>query len=108
MDLSKLTITDDGKFKLAVVGEGWPTVQVGPTGGITVKELRSYTSAFDAAVNGLELFTKQKARDQKKVTTPAPQPAPATAALPSPKESTATRKKKQSDAVEAKLEAASA
>ena len=35
VDLSKMTIKDDGKFKLIVVDAGWPTVQIGPTGGIT-------------------------------------------------------------------------
>src|SRR5580698_1600813 len=49
VDLSKLAIKDDGKFKLLIVDAGWPTVQIGPTGGITVVELKSYAKAFDAA-----------------------------------------------------------
>jgi len=72
VNLDKLTVKDDGKFKLVVVAEGWPTVQVGPTGGITVTELKSYAKAFDAAMDGLALFEKQKAREQKKATTAAP------------------------------------
>jgi hypothetical protein len=75
VDLSKLKITDDGKFKLLVVAEGWPTCQIGPTGGITVKELKSYSKAFDAAMDGLRLYQKQLAREQKKAAVAAP-PAP--------------------------------
>ena len=41
VDLSKLTIKDDGKFKLLIVDAEWPMVQVGPTGGISLLELRS-------------------------------------------------------------------
>jgi hypothetical protein len=107
VDLSNLAIKDDGKFKLVVVADNWPTISIGPTGGISVLELRSYASAFDAAVNGLDLYTKQKARDAKKsapaaATAPAPNPAPAKP------ESTTQRKKRQDAAVEAKLETASA
>lgn len=78
IDLSKLIVKDDGKFKLLIVDQGWPTVQVGASGGIVVLELRSYTKAFDAAINGKELFEKQNARDQKKATAAQP-PAPAPA-----------------------------
>jgi hypothetical protein len=73
VDLSKLSIRDDGKFKLLVVAEGWPTVRLGSTGGITVVELKSYTRAFDAAMDGLALYQKQQAREQKKAS--ATQPA---------------------------------
>jgi 2-keto-3-deoxy-6-phosphogluconate aldolase len=67
-------VKDDGKFKLVVVAEGWPTVQIGPTGGITVTELKSYAKAFDAAMDGLALYTKQKARETRKATATAPAP----------------------------------
>src|ERR1700723_3842287 len=40
VDLSRLTIRDDGKFKLLIVDAGWPTIRLGSTGGITVVELR--------------------------------------------------------------------
>jgi hypothetical protein len=76
VDLSKLSVKDDGKFKLVVVADGWPTVQVGASGGITVLELKSYSKAFDAAMDGLALYEKQKAREQKKTAATAPaQPA---------------------------------
>lgn len=81
VDLSKLTIKDDGKFKLLMVDAGWPTVQVGASGGITVLELKSYSKAFDAAMNGLALYEKQKAREQKKAAAPAPPAAKAPAAV---------------------------
>lgn len=75
--LDKLTVKDDGKFKLLIVDKGWPTVQVGASGGITVLELKSYAKAFDAAMNGLALYDKQKARDQKKSATTAAPPTKA-------------------------------
>lgn len=83
VDLSKLAIKDDGKFKLLIVDAGWPTVQIGPTGGITVLELKSYAKAFDAAMDGLSLYQKQQAREQKKAaaTAPAPPAAKAPAAV---------------------------
>jgi hypothetical protein len=76
VDLSKLSVTMDGKFMLIVVDAGWPTVQVGASGGITVLELKSYSKAFDAAMDGLALYQKQGAREQKKTAAAAPaQPA---------------------------------
>jgi hypothetical protein len=79
VDLSKLTIKDDGKFKLLIVDAGWPTVQVGNSGGITVLELKSYAKAFDAAMDGLSLYQKQQAREQKKAAAAAPAPPAAKA-----------------------------
>jgi hypothetical protein len=75
VDLSKMTVKDDGKFKNVVVAEGWPTVRIGASGGITVLELKSYPDAFTAAMEGLERYTKQQAREQKKAAAAA-QPAP--------------------------------
>jgi hypothetical protein len=72
VNLDKLTVKDDGKFKLVIVDQGWPTVQIGPTGGITVTELKSYAKAFDAAMDGLALYAKQQAREQKKAATATP------------------------------------
>ena len=71
MDLSRLTIKDDGKFKLLIVDANWPTIQVGASGGISVLELKSYGRAFDAAMDGLSLFQKQQAREAKKATATA-------------------------------------
>jgi len=76
VNLDKLTVRGNGKFTLLVVADGWPTVRLAPTGGITVLELKSDTKAFDAAMNGKELYDKQKAREQEKATATAPaQPA---------------------------------
>jgi hypothetical protein len=66
IDLSKLAVKDDGKFKVLIVAAGWPSVQVGASGGITVLELKSYPDAFTGAMEGLDRYTKQQARDQKK------------------------------------------
>ena len=80
VNLDKLTIKDDGKFKLLIVDAGWPTIRLGSTGGVTVMELRSYTSAFDAALNGKKLFAKQNERDARKAAAVAPK-APAQQAV---------------------------
>lgn len=107
VDLSKLAIKDDGKFKLLIVAEGWPTVQVGPTGGITVVELKSYPKAFDAAMDGLVLYAKQTAREQKKSagSVTAPQ-TPAAPAVPQVKPTPTARKAKADAAVEQQLQSA--
>ncbi len=102
VDLGTMTIRDDGKFKLIVVDAGWPTVQIGPTGGITVLELRSYAKAFDAAIDGLALFTKQNDRDKKKAAAPAPPPTPAA------KETPTARKTKAHAQIEQQMQPASA
>jgi KTSC domain len=78
VNLDKLTVTPDGKFQVLIVAEGWPRVTIGPTGGIVVTDLKSYAKAFDAAMDGLNLFQKQQAREAKKATTAtAPPAAPA-------------------------------
>jgi hypothetical protein len=105
VDLSKMTITDDGKYVLLIVDAGWPTVQIGNSGGITVLELKSYPVAFDAAVDGLARYTKQREREAKKVTAPAPT-APTPAPAPAVKETPTQRKQKQGAAVEAQLQSA--
>lgn len=101
VDLSKLQVKDDGKFKLLIVDAGWPTVRVGNSGGITVMELRSYANAFDAAVDGLALYQKQNARDQKKVAVAAPAPP----AAPAAKQTVTAKKQKADAAVEQQLSA---
>jgi len=103
VDLSKLQDKQDGKYRLLVVGEGWPTVQVGASGGITVLELKSYPDGFTAAMEGLDRFNKQKARDAKRAAVAqAPVPAPA---QPAPQPTPATRKKAAHEAREAELQA---
>jgi len=74
VNLDKLTVKDDGKFKLVVVADGWPTVQIGPTGGISLPAIKSYPKAFEAALEGDKLLAKQNAREAKKATATAPAP----------------------------------
>jgi len=74
VDLSKLEAKPDGKFLLVTVAPGWPIIQLGPTGGIVLPQIRSYAKAWDAAIDGLAVFQKQQARDQKKATATAPGP----------------------------------
>src|ERR1700722_3375919 len=78
-DLSQMKVIPDGKFTLVVVGPGWPTAAFGPTGGLTIRELKSYAKAWDAGLNGKELFEKQQAREQKKAAAAAPAPPAAKA-----------------------------
>ncbi len=103
VDLSKMTVKPDGKFTLVVVAEGWPTVQIGPTGGITVVQLKSYQKAFDAAMDGLALYEKQQAREAKKAATPATAPEAAKAPV---KESTTAKKQKADAQLEQQLQSA--
>jgi hypothetical protein len=49
-------------------------------------ELKSYASAWEASMDGLNLFNKQKEREQKKTAAPAPT-APAPKAAPAEKQS---------------------
>jgi multimeric flavodoxin WrbA len=81
INLDKLTIKDDGKFKLLIVDAGWPTVRIGASGGVTVMELKSYPDAFTAAMEGLDRYTKQQAREAKQAAAAAP-PAVAKSAPP--------------------------
>jgi len=106
VDLSRLSVKDDGKYRLLHVTPEWPTVQVGASGGIVVLELKSYPDAFTASMEGLERYKKQLARNEKKLAANAPAPA----AQPAPpKAETPTQKKKRQDAVvEKQLETASA
>jgi hypothetical protein len=81
VDLSKLEAKADGKFLLVTVAPGWPVIQLGPTSGIVLPQIRSYQKAWDAAVDGLAVFEKQNARDAKKASAAAPAtPAPKAAA----------------------------
>lgn len=110
VDMSKLTETIDGKFINVVVGEGWPLVAVGPTGGLELPTIRSYAKAFDAAVIADQLLAKQTTRDLKKQATAKAPTAPAAAPsemkeASSSKETVTARKQKQDAAVEKQLEA---
>lgn len=46
--------------------------QFGPTGGVELPLIRSYTKAWDAAVDGLAIWQRQQARDAKKASIAAP------------------------------------
>lgn len=103
VDLSKMTVRMDGKFMLVTVADGWPVIQIGASGGIVLPQIRSYQKAFDAAIDGLALFQKQQARDQKKTSQPAPPPA---APAPAAKETPTAKKARQGAAVEQQLASA--
>jgi len=96
VNLSEMKTTQDGKFLLVVVGPQWPTIKLGPTGGIDLPQIKSYAKAFDAAVNGDVLLKKQNERQQKKA------PAPAAPAPQKPETPTA-RKTKQHEQLEKQM-----
>jgi hypothetical protein len=104
VDLSKMTITPDGKNLMINVGESWPAVEVRVAGGIDLPTIRSYQmNSFEAAVKADELLAKQRGLDAKK-TAPA---IPKAAAQPEqPKaETPAERKAAAHQAIEEKLDA---
>jgi hypothetical protein len=72
VDLSKMTVTMDGKYMLVVPAKGWPVIQIGNSGGVVLPQIRSYAKAWDAAVDGLAVFTKQNERDARKAASAAP------------------------------------
>jgi hypothetical protein len=109
IDLSKLQVVNDGKFMNVIVADGWPDIVIGPSGGITLPQVRSYARAFDAAAQGDIVFKKQQEMDAKKTLAAAPK---ATWRKPEPKneepakqsQSTTTKKKGQAhDQIEKKL-----
>ena len=112
VDLGKLTQTQDCKFVNLVVADGWPVVAVGPTGGINLPQIRSYSKPFDAAMDGKTLLEKQSARDAKKSAAPAPATATVAAAkseqAKDPAPTPAQRKKVADAQLEQKLQQAQA
>ena len=79
-------LQQDGKYINLIIGKDWPTIRAGNSGGVTVMELRSYCSAFEAALHGDTLLAKQRERETKKATAPTPVAAvksePAAAPVP--------------------------
>ena len=69
-------ISQDGKFLVINLGEAWPTINIGPGGGIDLPQIKSYAKAFEAAVDGDKLLARQREKGQ-----PKPAPTPATDAV---------------------------
>ncbi|MGA2101045.1 MAG: hypothetical protein ABSG34_08065 [Candidatus Sulfotelmatobacter sp.] len=65
IDLSKLEAKVDGKFLNVQVDETWPLIVIGPGGGINLPQIKSYASAWDAAMDAKALLEKQTARAAK-------------------------------------------
>lgn len=85
IEIKPSMLVQDGKFINVMLGKGWPTIRVGNSGGITVMELKSYTSAFEAAIDGDKRLAKQTEREQKKAAAAAPVKAAAPDASPAVK-----------------------
>jgi hypothetical protein len=105
--LKDLVERQDGKFILLQPTPEWPLIRVGPTGGLGLPQVRSFAKAWDACVDGLAVYQKQLARDQKKAAaaqakapTPAPQPLGQT---PKAKDTPTVKKQKADAALEAQL-----
>ncbi|HUD64061.1 MAG TPA: hypothetical protein VMQ17_05780 [Candidatus Sulfotelmatobacter sp.] len=96
--LDQLTERQDGKFMLLQPTTEWPIVRVGPTGGIELPQIRSYARAWDAAVDGLAVWTKQQQRDQKKAASSAPAQATKSQSAPAAKPETPAIRKARKDA----------
>jgi len=107
INLDQLSERQDGKFILLQLTPEWPIVRIGPTGGVELPQIRSYAKAWDAAVDGLALWTKQQQRDQKKAaatSTPAPaQAKPQSPAPPVKPDTPAAKKAKDHQKLEASL-----
>ncbi len=106
ISLKELVERQDGKFILLQPTSDWPVIRIGPTGGVELPQIRSYAKAWDAAVDGLSIWQKQQARDQKKAATATPpvggmaKPQPAPAAK---QESPAVKKQKEHRTLETQL-----
>jgi hypothetical protein len=102
VDLSKMEVKDDGKFKLITVGPGWPVIVIGAAGGIDIPSIKSFPKAFEAAVEGDKLLAKQLAREVKKTAAPKPA-APAPAPEAKKPETPGGRKERQHKQIEAQM-----
>jgi hypothetical protein len=103
LDLSQMKDWMDGKYRLVVPTPAFPVIRIGGSGGIELPDLKSYPSAFQAAVDGDKLLAKQVARRQKKSVTPAPAPSKPQPAPAGKQESPAVRKQKEHNKLEAAL-----
>jgi hypothetical protein len=108
VNLDQLNERQDGKFVLLQPTPEWPVIRVGPTGGIELPQIRSYAKAWDAALDGMAIWQRQQARDQKKATATATSASTQTAKPQLPaqavKPETPTQKKARKDAaLEAQL-----
>lgn len=104
VDLSKLSERQDGKFILLQPTPEWPLIRVGPTGGLELPQVRSFAKAWDACVDGLAVYQKQQARDQKKAAAAQATKPPQPAVKPAAKTETPTaRKQRESEQLEKQL-----
>jgi hypothetical protein len=101
--LDQLSERQDGKYTLLQPTSEWPIIRIGPTGGIELPQIRSYAKAWDAAVDGLAVWTKQQQRDHKRGASSAPAAVKPQATPVAPKETPAIRKQKDHNKLEATL-----
>ena len=93
----------DGKLMFINL-PNFPTARIGASGGIELPDLKSYPSAFQAAIQGDKLLVRQVARAAKKTATTVATPAPATGKSPTAaKETPASRKQKVDQGLEVQL-----
>lgn len=66
VDVSKVEVNRNAKTWQINVGADWPLIEVGTAGGVVLPQIRSYGNAFQAALEGDQLWKKQQERDQRK------------------------------------------
>lgn len=104
VDIGKLDQRMDGKYLLLQL-PNFPTIQIGANGGIDLPAIKSFPSAFQAAVEGDKLLLRQKEREAKKATASAPAPKPPAVKPVESKESPTQKKQRVGAEVEKQLQA---
>jgi hypothetical protein len=91
----KIDMRNEGSKVIMLIAANWPAVEIGRAGGINIPALKSYASAFEAAIHGDELLAKQQQREAKALAAKAAPPTPpvaktkdATPATPKQQEAT--------------------
>jgi hypothetical protein len=65
-------LVQDGKFINVVLGDKWPVIRVGPSGGYSLPEIASYKEGIDTMVNSDALLAKKLVRQAKAAAAIAP------------------------------------
>lgn len=82
-------LVQDGKFINFVLGEAWPVIAIGPSGGMNLPGIKSYPKSDLATMLQADaLLTKQLARETKKAAATAPAQAAKTPTAKAPENTT--------------------
>jgi hypothetical protein len=61
----KVEVKQEGSKLVMTIGPGWPIVEIGKGGGISLPQIKSYASAFECVLVGDAKLAAQSAREQK-------------------------------------------